>query len=339
MVNLGILSLDHPHSRGNHIPALRYMGEIIKVAAVYNDDETVAAPYVESFGAKYYNSREAFLNDPDIDAVLITSKNFSHADDCVAAAEAGKDIFCDKPIAISVADGLRIKEAVEKAGVLFLTTYPVRFNPAVTALKKRIDNGELGKITAIMATNHGSMYEPGAPDWVKNSKLNGGGCLIDHCVHAADIIRWLTGQEFKDVQALASHALHDDIDGEDLAFVHGHMEDGSIYQIDASWSRRGCDKMWGDVTFRVVGTKGSASLDIYNNQRMEVHSDGNMRTLYPNNIVREHGEIFYDYWRHKEKGAELKGANLIDGLRTVELAYAAYDSLESRDFVQVVKNK
>lgn len=338
MVNLGIISLDHPHSRGNHIPALRYLGKKVCVYGIYHEDESFAAPYLKEFGAKYYSTRDALLADPEIDAVLVTSKNFRHAEDCIAAAKAGKDIFCDKPIAISVADGIRIREAVQKAGVQFLTTFPVRFSPAVLELKSKIDRGELGEITAVMATNHGSMYEPGAPDWVKHAAQNGGGCLIDHCVHVADIIRWLTGQEFVDVRAVANHALHDDIDGEDLAMLHGHMTNGSIYQIDASWSRRGCDKMWGDVTFRVVGTQGSASLDIYNHQTMEIHSQGNMETFYPNNIVREHGEIFYDYWKHKEQGTELVGAGITDGLRTIELAYAGYDSLHSGRTVAVTQN-
>lgn len=338
MINLGILSLDHPHSRGNHIPALKYLGNQIRVSAIYHDDGIFARPYIEQFGAKYYADRDALLADPDIDAVLITSKNYRHARDCIAAAQAGKDIFCDKPIAISVEDGIKIRDAVKKAGVEFLTTFPVRFNPAVRQLKNKIDNGELGTITAVMATNHGSMYEPGAPDWVKSSAQNGGGCLIDHCVHVADIIRWITGQEFEDVKAVANHALKSDIDAEDLAMLHGHMTDGCIYQIDASWSRRGCDKMWGDVTFRIVGTKGSASLDIYNHQRMEVHSQGEMQIYYPNNIVREHGEIFCDYCSYREHGTELIGAGVTAGLRTIELAYAGYDSLKTGSTVQVTRN-
>ncbi|MEG1274899.1 MAG: Gfo/Idh/MocA family oxidoreductase [Ruthenibacterium sp.] len=328
MVKLGILSLDHPHSRGNHIPALHYLTKEIKLAAIYNEDYEMAKPYLEAFGAEYCRTRDELLA-MDLDAVLITSKNFKHAEDCIAAAAAGKDIFCDKPIAVSVADAVRIREAVEKAGVAFMTTYPVRFNDAVEKIKAMADAGEFGKITAIMATNHGCMYEPGAPDWVKKAAQNGGGCLIDHCVHVADIIRWLTGSEFTDVKAETNHALHDDIDAEDIAVLHGSLENGCLYQIDASWTRRGCDTPWGDVTFRIVGTKASASLDIYNNQRVEVYAGGEEKMLFANNIVREHGEIFHDYWKYKTTGEPMRGARLTDGLRTVELAYAGYASAES----------
>ena len=63
MIRLGILSLAHPHSRGNHIPALKYMRERFPVTAIYHDDAAFAAPWVEMFGATYYDSRDALLAD------------------------------------------------------------------------------------------------------------------------------------------------------------------------------------------------------------------------------------------------------------------------------------
>lgn len=337
MVNLGILSLDHPHSRGNHIPALKYIADRVKVAAIYHDDAEFARPWVEQFGAKYYATRDELLADPAIDAVLVTSKNLCHAGDCIAAAKAGKDILCDKPIAISAADAARIRDAVQQAGVRFLTTFPVRFNTTVQKVKQLVDSGALGQIKAVMATNHGCMYEPGAPEWVKNNAQNGGGCIVDHTVHVADIIRWMTGSEFATVQAQASHRLHSDVEGEDIGVLQGTLENGAIYQIDTSWTRLGRDPMWGDVTFRIVGSKASASLDIYNNQRIDLYQEGELSTLYANNIVLEHGGIFLDYWRWREQGVQPVGANVVDGLRGVELVYAAYDSLRTGSPVKVQK--
>ena len=158
MVKLGILSLDHPHSRGNHIPALRYLGKKLQVAAICHPDEAFARPWAEQFGARWYATRDELLADPDITAVLVTSKNDRHAQDCIAAARAGKDILCDKPIAISPESAAAIRDAVEQAGVRFVTTFPVRFNTTVRAVKRLIDEGKLGRIKAVMATNHGCMY-------------------------------------------------------------------------------------------------------------------------------------------------------------------------------------
>lgn len=337
MIKLGILSLDHPHSRGNHIPALKYLTDRVQVAAIYHDDASFARPWVQQFGAKYLSTREELLSDPSIQAVLITSKNLRHAEDCIAAAEAGKDILCDKPIAISVRDARRIRDAVDKTGVRFLTTYPVRFNTSVQRVKRMVDGGELGEIKAIMATNHGCMYEPGAPEWVKKNASNGGGCIVDHTVHTADIIRWLTGSEFETVVAQASHRLHDDIEGEDIGVLQGNLENGTLYQIDTSWTRLAQHPMWGDVTFRIVGSKGTASLDIYNNQRVDLYAEGSYSSLYANNIVLEHGCIFLDYWRWAEKNEKPQGAGVEDGLRGVELVYAAYESIRQNTAVHVSK--
>lgn len=335
MIHLGILSLEHPHSRGNHIPALKYMGDRIQVSAIYDPDAAFAAPWCEQFQARYYASRDELLADPNIDAVLITSTNDHHAEDAIAAARAGKDIFCDKPICIDRADAQPMIDAVRENGVIFLTTFPVRFNDAVLATKAAIDRGEFGRILAIAATNHGCMYEPGAPDWVMDPAKNGGGCIIDHTVHVADIIRWFTGEEFVDVRAEARHVLRPYINAEDVAVMHGTMTGGTVFQIDASWSRRPHNPSWGDVTIRVVGEKQTAWLDIYNNQRVEVYIGDGFEMHYPNLVAKEHGDIFDDYCRHRTEGTPLIGAGVVDGVRTIELAYAAYDSLKEGKTVTV----
>jgi UDP-N-acetylglucosamine 3-dehydrogenase len=335
MLRLGILSLAHPHATGNHIPALKYMCDRILIKSIFHDDKKVAAPWISMFDAKYCGSREELLEDPEIDAVLITSENYRHAEDCIAAAKAGKVIFCDKPIATSVDDAIRIHEAVKSNSVVFITTFPCRFNTSVQRIKRAIDQGALGKILAIAATNHGCMYEPGVPEWVLSHEKNGGGCIIDHTVHVADLIRWFTGEEFEKVSAFAKRSLHSNIQTEDIAVLHGTMSKGAVFQIDASWSRRAENPMWGDVTLRIIGNRGAAFLDLYNNQRLELYSDEDFSMHYPNLIVKEHGDIFDDYLRHINEGSDLVGADDIDGLRTIELVEAVYKALDLKDMVTV----
>jgi predicted dehydrogenase len=181
------------------------------------------------------------------------------------------------------------------------------------------------------------MYKPKTPDWVKNPKQNGGGCIIDHTIHVADIIRWVTGQEFETVKTEAQTSFHD-IEAEDVAVLTGKLSSDAIYQIDCSWSRLERDPAWGDVTFRVVGSKGAASLDVYNNRRIEVYKEKTIEFRYLDYIREDHRQIFINYLHHKEKGAPLIAADGFDGLKTMELAAAAYDSLKIRDFVKVPEN-
>ena len=97
-----------------------------------------------------------------------------------------------------------------------MTTYPLRFHPAIQEVKQKIDTGEFGEIQAIMATNHGCMYDPGVPEWVKNPQKNGGGCIIDHTVHVADVMRYLTGEEFESICTFAHSAGIKDIQAQGL---------------------------------------------------------------------------------------------------------------------------
>lgn len=336
MINLGVISLEHPHAEGMHFPALRYLRDRVRIAGIANNDYERTKEWLYAFSAEFYADRDALLSRDDIDAVLITSKNSDHAKDSIAAARAGKDILCDKPVTTTIEDARAVVAEVKKAGVRFITTFPVRFNTSVRHLKNAVDNGGLGKICAVMATNHGCMYEPGVPGWVKDPISNGGGCIIDHTVHVADVIRWLTGSEFATVKAEATTALHQ-LPTEDIGVLHGEMDDGAIYQIDASWSRRANDPMWGDVTFRIIGTKGSATLDLYNNHRIEIYKENSFEFKYPNYLLREHGEIFLDYALWKEEGKATIAANEVDGLRTMELVMAAYQSVHENRRVDIKK--
>jgi hypothetical protein len=84
-----------------------------------------------------------------------------------------------------------------------------------------------------------------------------------------------------------------------------------------------------------VGTEGSATLDLYNNQRIEIYSEDGVAFKYPNHLCREHGEIFLDYLFNKEKSMPSIGADDVDGLRTIELVFAAYESAQSGKPVEV----
>lgn len=334
MTRLGVIGLEHPHASGNHLPTLQRMRDSIAVVAVADPDPALAQPWVDDFGVEYYPCRDALLATAQVDTVLVTSRNSAHAEDACAALLAGKDVVCDKPIAIDQAGTEAILAAVERTGGRFITAYPVRYHPAVRALKVAIENGDLGQLEAIMATNHGCMYEPGTPAWVLDPAHNGGGCLVDHVVHVADVIRWITGLEFATVRAEAISGLRA-MAAEDLAVLHGELSDGTLYQIDPSWSRRGRDPMWGDVTFRIVGTKGSAVLDLYNSQRIEIYDQSGATVNYPDHLIGGYIAMYLEHARARDGGPQYTGPDATDGVRTMQLVFAAYESLRTGTRMQV----
>jgi predicted dehydrogenase len=338
VLRLGVVSLEHPHSTGNHFPALDHIQHVVKVAAIAHARKAECKEWLDRYGAAFYESRDELLRDTSIDAVLITSQNCDHARDSIAAAKAGKAIFCDKPIAVNLEENLASARACRENGVRFMTTYPLRFHPAIGEIRTRIERGDFGDIQAVMATNHGCMYEPGAPQWVKDPVRNGGGCIIDHTVHVADGIRFLTGMEFVNVRTYAKQALSG-IKAEDIAVCHGELSSGAIYQIDCSWSRKPQDPPWGDATMRIIGTKGCASLDLYNNYRVEVFSPGGIEYRYSNPLSKQHGMIFLDYQKERETGARSINADETDGLRTMELVFASYESVKNDAAAAVHRNQ
>jgi predicted dehydrogenase len=333
-LKLGVLSLDHPHAEGNHFPALNCLKDCVEIVAIADQDKSRCEKWLKKYGAKYYEERDRLLSDNSIDAVLITSKNSEHATDSMLVANAGKDIFCDKPIAINSREMKSIVDTCQKNNVRFVTTYPLRFHPVIQALKKSISRGEFGDIQAIMATNHGCTYEPGTPAWVKDPRENGGGCIIDHTVHVADVIRYLTNEEFINVHTFA-HSVLKGIKAEDIAVCHGEMTGNIIYQIDCSWSRKASDPPWGDVTMRIIGTDGFASLDLYNNHKIEVFTSKGVEYRYPFSLIHQHGMIFMDYLKEKSTGVRGINADDMDGLKTMELVFSSYESVKTKNIVTI----
>ena len=134
----------------------------------------------------------------DIDAVLICTPNTTHADLIERFARAGKAVFCEKPIDLSVARVRTCLEFVERTGTTLMVGFHRRFDPDFTALKTAIDEGRIGDVEMITLTSR-DPYQP-SPDYIRTS----GGLFRDMTIHDFDVARWLLGEEIRTVQAVAS---------------------------------------------------------------------------------------------------------------------------------------
>jgi myo-inositol 2-dehydrogenase/D-chiro-inositol 1-dehydrogenase len=147
-----------------------------------------ARKLAERYGAKVASESEAFA-DPQVGAVLIASSTDTHARLAIAAARAGKAIFCEKPIDLSLKKVDECLAEVKKAGVPMFVGFNRRFDPSFSALKKRLDQGEIGALEQVVITSR----DPGPPPlaYVKVS----GGMFRDMTIHDFDMARWLLGEE------------------------------------------------------------------------------------------------------------------------------------------------
>jgi myo-inositol 2-dehydrogenase/D-chiro-inositol 1-dehydrogenase len=139
-------------------------------------------------GARVSDSATA-LADPEVGAVIIASSTDTHADLVIAAARAGKAIFCEKPIDLSLARVDACLEAVAKAGVPMLVGFNRRFDPDFAELHRRIGAGAIGVVEQVVITSR----DPGPPPltYIKVS----GGLFRDMTIHDFDMARWMLGEE------------------------------------------------------------------------------------------------------------------------------------------------
>ncbi len=317
-MKVGILSFAHVHAPG-YARCLAAMPEI-ELVAIADDDEARGTAAVAQFGGQWYADYHDLLVRDDLTAVIVTSPNASHREMVVAAAEAGKHILCEKPLATTRPDALAMIAACQAHGVTLMTAFPMRFSPAVLALRAAVQAGEVGTPRAVMATNHGTM----PPGWFSDPALAGGGAVMDHTVHVADLLRWIFGCEITRVYAEVDTRIHPGISTDDVAVLMMELENGMFASLDPSWARPATWPTWGGLTMDVIGDRGVVAMNAFN-QTLQRYDDRTGRySLVP---WTEGGDpaMLRAFFDAIERDAEppITGE---DGLHAMEVALCAYES-------------
>jgi predicted dehydrogenase len=198
--------------------------------------------YAKRKGVKnVYASYEDLLKSEQLDAVVISLPNFLHLESVIKAAEAGKDILLEKPLARNVEEGKQILSAVRKNGVQLMMGNVMRFIPSLRKLHDEIVDGLFGSVQIAEATNvsggpfasRGDSAGPiQVPSWWFNKELTGGGVLLDLGSHMIDLLVWYFGE----VVYVASHLeqmLKTDL--EDTAICVLKFKDGPVATVKVGW--------------------------------------------------------------------------------------------------------
>lgn len=166
-----------------------------RLVAVVDADAAAAKALAKKTGAKVTTVKDVFADD-EIDAVLICSPTDTHADLAIAAAQAKKAIFCEKPIDLSLKRVDECLAAVAKARVPMMVGFNRRFDPNFAKLKQRLDSGAMGALEQVIITSR----DPGLPPigYLKQS----GGQFRDMTIHDFDTARWLLGEDPIEVFAI-----------------------------------------------------------------------------------------------------------------------------------------
>ncbi|MEN2878971.1 inositol 2-dehydrogenase [Mannheimia haemolytica] len=204
--------------------------EIKAISDVKITEELTA--WAKSMGIpEVYDDYKKILQDPEIDAVLVCSSTNTHAPISIEAAQAGKHVFCEKPVDADPAKIREVLSAVEKAGVKFQVGFNRRFDHNFKAIKDRVAAGDIGEPHVIRVTSR----DPEAPpiEYVKVS----GGMFFDMTIHDFDMIRYLSGSEVEEVFAVGTVLVNPEIGkaGDiDTAVITLKLKNGAIGVIDNS---------------------------------------------------------------------------------------------------------
>jgi len=146
-------------------------------------------------GARALLSAEEIINDPEIDAVWICTPTAMHREACIAAARAGKHVFCEKPLAMSAADAQAMHRALEAAGVQSQVGLVLRFSPVYTVIRAMVREAGAGRLIAITMRDDQDFPIRGAHPsaWRNDPAVTAGGTLIEHSVHDFDLMTWMFG--------------------------------------------------------------------------------------------------------------------------------------------------
>ncbi|MFS0821520.1 inositol 2-dehydrogenase [Bacillus sp. 1P02SD] len=273
------------------------------------------------------NDYREILADPEIDAVFICSSTDTHFDIIVEAANAGKHIFCEKPISFNIQETQRAIEAAKEASVYFQVGFNRRFDKHFRKAFEEVRKGTVGQPHIIKITSRDPEAPPEA--YVQRS----GGMFIDMTIHDFDMIRYLSGQNATEIYVNAANLVdpmfgrHDDVD---TAIITVTFEDGSLGVIDNS--RKAAYGY--DQRIEVFGDKGVVTVANEKPTNVEISTDQAVTADKPKYFFLERYQDAYvaELTAFIESIVEKKPVlcNGDDGLQAELLAYAAKLSVKEK---------
>ncbi|MCC6564216.1 MAG: inositol 2-dehydrogenase, partial [Chloroflexi bacterium] len=225
--------------------------EDAELVAVSDPQPSVLAQYSVTTAEDY----TVLLADPHVDAVIVTTPTHTHREIVIAAAHAGKAIFCEKPTALTLRETDEMIAAVNSAGVLLQIGFMRRFDRAYSEAKRQIDAGVIG--TPVMIRSIGR--DPYRTSLEYADPSVSGGLIVDMGIHDFDVVRWLTGDEIQRVYAETAALVYPElttVGDVDNAQITLKFESGGLGNIEVSRTA----KYGYDIRGEVVGTEGALQI-------------------------------------------------------------------------------
>ncbi|PYT18242.1 MAG: hypothetical protein DMG59_04910 [Acidobacteria bacterium] len=354
-VTIGIIGAGNV-ARSIHLPGLRLCRDV-NVAAICSpipgEAQSCGVP-----GA--YLAYEEVLQRADIDAIVVATPTFLHPEIVIRAAEAGKHVLCEKPLALNLAAAREMYAAAEKAGVVHMTAFTYRFTPAVQYLKHLVDEGALGSLRTVRAAYLMALSSH-LLGWRSTAAHAGSGVLADIGSHLVHLVQFLAGK-IESVSASQMKFRQDPAsDVEDWIAFLADMQGGvcATFEISRVCPGRGAG-ISENMTIELYGSDGAAAFSLQDPWGLEVAlgEDGSdparpmRRCEVPTEFLRLPGSVRdvhdgdprwsyrYDQQFQFVESVRLgrsRAPTLLDGVRCQAVLDAALESAQTRKWIKVAQ--
>ena len=310
LIGYGFMGRTHSNAycKVNHFFDLAYE-PVLKV--ICGLDEKEAKAFADNWGYQSHTTDwKSVISDPDIDLVDICVPNNVHAEIAIAAAEAGKAIICEKPLALDGVQAKTMVDAVEKAGVANLASFNYRRVPAVTLAKQLIDEGRLGRIFHYRAnflqdwTISTDVPQGGMATWRLDVKAAGSGVTGDLLAHCADTAMWHNGpidtvcamtETFVKERKHVETGKMEKVGIDDACMFMCRFDNGSLGNFESTRYARGHKALY---TFEINGEKASIAWDLHDLHRLSYfdHADDSIVRGWRSIHVTDGDMPYMDKW-------------------------------------------
>ncbi len=356
-----------------HLAAIRRYAEVFpdapaaaRLAAVAGRaSDGVAAAAARYGAARWTTEWQSLIDDPAIDAVIITTPNDLHAAPSIAALRAGKAVLCEKPLARTAAEAATMARAAEETGRVAMTGFNYRFIPAVLLARRILAEGRLGRLYHFRCRYcDDSLLDPQTPfGWRHNRAAAGSGVVGDLASHAIDLAEFLAGPIAAVTATMRTYvpvrpagATTAPVTVEDAVAATLEFEGGAIGTLEASGMCPGRKNL---LTFELNGASGTLLFDLERLNELRVFQEGGDARGLTDVLVTERSHPYGGRWwppghalgwehafvhqfdefvrRATGAGGETVGATFADGLATAMVCDALLTAAETTHRVPVAR--
>lgn len=329
-IGLGRLGYEHAKNIATRVPGA-------ELAALCDIKEKRLAEVAEELNVlSTYTDVAAMCANPDLDAICVVSPSMFHAEHIKIALDAGKHVFCDKPLDTTVDKCREAEKAVEAhPDLIFMLGFMRRYDNSYVKAKKRIDNGDIGKVVLVRSyTQDPRTTIEGTLKFAPHS----GGQFLDMCVHDIDLVRWFAKSEPKKVWGIGGvfefERYRELNDGDNVACMMQCENEAMAFMFAGRASAHGCN-----VETEIIGTHGTLRI-------ASVGTDGMLEVLSEHGVCRECYPDFLSRWHEAYTNEMIEFVSCIregrkpevtvyDGTAVSRVAYRCKESFETGKMLEM----